>query len=156
MSRGLSRQQLAILLAMREREQRDCLSFRPPVPTTPHHRRDTDAAREHKRYGACKGCVTTVRNVYEALYLTSDRERRRQKDKGLRESAPALTDRELSLPNCHAKGRHTHLVSVDRALRSLEQRGWVRRLGVYKDRGYSDGKGRWVLAWVTRWHRALQ
>jgi hypothetical protein len=142
---------------MRQREQRHCLSFRPPLPATPDHPHDSDAAREHKRYGACKACVTTVRNLCEALHQTTDRERLREKSEELVESATRPTGRWLSSRSCYAHGPiRTRLVSIDRALRSLERRGCVRRLGVYKDRGYSDGKGRWVLAWVTRWHRALQ
>jgi len=73
---------------MRQREQRHCLSSRPPLPATPDHPHDSDAAREHKRYGACKACVTTVRDLYEALYQTTDPKRLSEKRKELTESTP--------------------------------------------------------------------
>jgi carbamoylphosphate synthase large subunit len=142
---------------MRQREQRGCLGFQPPLPATLDHPHDSDAAREHKRYGACKACVTTVGNLYEALCQTTDRNRLSERMEELAESTPRPADRWLSSRNRYTSGSvRTRLVSIDRALRSLERRGRVQRFGIYKKRDYIDGKGRWVLAWVTHWHRALQ
>lgn len=143
MSRGLSRQQLAILLAMRQREQRDCLR---PVPGT-RSKLPTGIPGDHKRYGSCKQCVTTVGNLYQTLHQGADPERVRDEQ---------LPGRAPSSGGWGTKGPRARQASIDRALRSLQRRGWVRRFGIYKNTGYSDGKGRWVLAWITRWHGALQ
>lgn len=131
MSRGLSRQQVAMLLVMRQRE--------------------TTCARSHGRERfVCGGCATTLRDIYESLYLESHNEEMRREKEYRQKDYPAglaaEEDRQIARIVATRGRPFTPLsrqVSIARAFRSLRHRGYVHRV-----------RHRYGYQWHTMWYKA--
>jgi len=159
MSRGLSRQQVAILLAMRQREE-ECYRKYTDAPQTGPCRcgkvgRDNgywiECYRCHLRPWPCKRCQPSVIDIVAHFWpkppeLSAETKARLEADPGYRAWFEGFQKLVAAMPRRRKfYVSPKHYVSVQRAMLGLQKRGLVSQVGRSR-RGYH---------WATRWHPAL-